>query len=791
MIPSSSYVRNTMPASFQPGEQPLDIVAPTPRPPHSPSWLNPSEALEGSLQSASNTIAAEEDQEEDLPPLRFGRGERPDAEDEPESEDELMPRGGRSVGYQEPTLNLSKPTSPTILKQLQAVSLQDNIHHNSPPTSLPTETHSSSVTHLSEYQHNRQQLPAPTSKAMSPPVTRLAEVNSGEIPFGAGGSPDFSNDLSSAMDSENTDATVADITTDIPTGSTFTNTANHADKDNSMPTTNEEDNTIGECPCHKISSGFVKSTCGICHRTIPALAESDAEFTRLTDDLEQLKRRLEDEQKQTTSEAAELQRLQKKVQDLESALAAKTDDHISVQRDMTILNDKYVDEIEKVAEMQHAKEMVENELEELSRTLFEEANGMVATEARARHQLELTRKHLELELKDAQERLAAETSQLKELKTKMEAMMELSPQSKRSSVNPVDRGSVDLAQLFGLSKVSDPVPQPQEPETAIAIDGHLIQEFKEFVTQSSTVRLAKIHGLPFMRHCQDEDVEPCLRFGSSPRVSAKRLTEGICSNTCYIEEATQEQVKEYERMIQAAQQPPSPARNSMSNKNMLWERLQTQYAMYQAPKGGCQTCGRQGPLSHRYRIAASDEWSFIDRFCRDRLVAVCEFYIFIRNIRSGLYANRAIEDLYSECLRLRLQMFYARSGVLPIMLAELGVDSKSIGNMGPSGEWPEGIQLHGDTSETASIASSTPISTPKTERVGFMSRPQSFGAIDEDDTITNVDEAAEPIDAISRPTTMDETLERVTSESPPTSTLASAGPESTIPSTLVERETPA
>ncbi|KAF9999515.1 Guanine nucleotide exchange factor (GEF) which may activate RAB8A and RAB8B [Entomortierella chlamydospora] len=586
------------------------------------------------------------------------------------------------------------------------------------------------------------------------------------------------------MDSENADTAVADTTTDIPTGTTSINTASHADKDsNNMPTSNE--NTVGECPCHKISSGFAKSTCGICQRSIHALAEYNAERTRLTGDLKQLKRQLEDEQKRTTPEVAELQRLQKKVQDLEGALAAKTDDYINVQRDITILNNKYVDEIEKVAEMQHAKEMVENELEELSRTLFEEANGMVASEARARHQLELARKHLELELKDAQERLATETSQLRELKTKMEAMMESSPQSKRSSVNPVDRrsvGSVDLAQLFGLSKVPDPA--PQEPETEIAIDAHLIREFKEFVTLSSTVRLSKIHSLPFMRHCQDEDVEPCLRFGSNSRVSAKKLTDGICSNTCYIEEATQEQVKEYERMVQAAQQPPSPARNSMSNKNMLWERLQTQYAMYQAPKGGCQACGRQGSLSHRYRIATSDEWSFIDRFCRDRLVAVCEFYIFIRNIRSGLYANRSIEDLYSECLRLRLQMFYARSGVLTIMLAELGVESTSIGNVEPSGEWPEGIQLRDDASETASIASTASISTPKSERVGFMLRSQSFGAIDENDTTTNVDEAAEPIDDISRPKTTDEILESATLESLSKSTLASAGPESTIPPTV-------
>ncbi|KAF9921686.1 Guanine nucleotide exchange factor (GEF) which may activate RAB8A and RAB8B [Linnemannia zychae] len=447
----------------------------------------------------------------------------------------------------------------------------------------------------------------------------------------------------------------------------------------------------GECPCHKVCADLSTRACNICERIIPSLAEAHNEKTLLLEELEQTNIRLAEEQKRASAESIEAEVLRKKVDDLEDALDAKTDEYLSAQRDLAILNDKYVDEIEKVAELQHAKEMVEGELEELSRTLFEEANGMVASEARARHQLELTRKHLELELKDAQERLAAETSQLKELKTKMEAIIDNQPQSKRSSTETATRaGGVDLQQLFGLNKLSVPEPIVEEPATAIAIDGQLMHEFKEFVAQSSTVRLAKIHSLPFMRHCQDEDVEPCLRFGSNPRISARKLTEGICTNTCYIEEATAEQVKEYERMVLAAQQPPSPARNSMSNKNMLWERLQTQYALYQAPKGGCQTCGRSGPLTHRYRLATSDEWNFIDRFCRDRIVAACEFYIFIRNIRAGLYSTRTIEDLYSESLRLRLQMFYARAGVLPIMLSELGVSSQSIGNMGPSGEWPEG-----------------------------------------------------------------------------------------------------
>ncbi|KAF9192426.1 RAB3A interacting protein [Haplosporangium sp. Z 767] len=496
--------------------------------------------------------------------------------------------------------------------------------------------------------------------------------------------------------------------------------------DNNTNDVEKEDGHMDDaCPCYKVFSNLASGTCGICQRVFPDLTDSQKERTLLLEQVEQAKAQLAEEQKRAEAESLEAVSLRKKVEDLEDTLNAKLDDYLSVQRDLSILNDKYVDEIEKVAELQHAKETVESELEELSRTLFEEANGMVATEARARHQLELTRKHLELELKDARERLAAETSQLKELKSKMEAMMDAEPQSKRSSTNPSDRGSVDLAQLFGMNRVSVPEPVSEEPETAIAIDSQLLHEFKEFVAQSSTVRLQKIHSLPFMKHCQEEDVDPCLRFGNNPRISARKLTEGICSNTCYIEEATAEQVKEYERQVLAAQQPPSPARNSMSNKNMLWERLQTQYAMYQAPKGGCQTCGRSGPLSHRYRIATSDEWSFIDRFCRDRMVAVCEFYIFIRNIRAGLYTTRTTEDLYSESLRLRLQMFYARSGVLPIMLSELGVVTQSIGNMGPSGEWPEGIQSRGEGSDAGSVASVTPVTTPKNERAEPMSRSES------------------------------------------------------------------
>ncbi|KAI1313809.1 Golgi reassembly-stacking protein 2 [Mortierella claussenii] len=245
MVSDHSY-RNTMPASFQPGEQPLDIIAPTPRPPHSHSWLNPSEVLEGSLKSESTSIVEQQEPEQDLPPLRFGRGERPDADDEPESEDEFVPRGGRSMPYQEPDILTTPAPSPTILKQLQAVSIQDHHHHhNHQPTtrSVPEAQNSASIQVASQtilssnvpdaskgpqqsprqlqqpqpnepqraFPHDRvapqtrslqQQQPLQSTsqplvgadKPLSPPK-RAEDFNTGDIPFGVGSTSDFASQL--------------------------------------------------------------------------------------------------------------------------------------------------------------------------------------------------------------------------------------------------------------------------------------------------------------------------------------------------------------------------------------------------------------------------------------------------------------------------------------------------------------------------------------------------------------------------------------------------------------------
>ncbi|OAD67211.1 hypothetical protein PHYBLDRAFT_118650, partial [Phycomyces blakesleeanus NRRL 1555(-)] len=118
------------------------------------------------------------------------------------------------------------------------------------------------------------------------------------------------------------------------------------------------------------------------------------------EELADLQNKLGIEQAKISEQLAEIDALGRTLEDVEQRLDAKSEEFAALQSDMELLNDKYVDEIERVAEIQHSKDMVESELEDLSRRLFEEANGMVANEKREKYNLEMAQKHLENQLKE-------------------------------------------------------------------------------------------------------------------------------------------------------------------------------------------------------------------------------------------------------------------------------------------------------------------------------------------------------------------------------------------------------
>ncbi|KAI8335556.1 hypothetical protein BC941DRAFT_472212 [Chlamydoabsidia padenii] len=460
--------------------------------------------------------------------------------------------------------------------------------------------------------------------------------------------------------------------------------------------------TPPSCPCYDIMTSSDPRLCGLCGRVVPVLDNLLKERNTQQDELQSLQQRLYKVQQQIKEQANDMSQLHITAKQTEKELDEKTRAFCALQGDMRLLNDKYVDNIDRVAKIQYSKDMVENELEDLSQRLFEEANGMVANEKREIYHLKVTRQHLENQLKESRDRLAAEEMQLQELRLKMEDMENNSnnKSNRNSGMNYISnsssssnrnsngsmgtlggltelegsdvRGIKDLAGLFPGHALQY---QDTNKDSLLDMDTMLLDEFIDFAKLQTSIPLKKIHNIPFMKHCQMEDVDPCLRFGAQSRLSSRKMNEAILMDTCFIEDTP------YGFAEEQAKRPVDMPLKISAGKYMLWELFSTSGQM--GVFTGCQACGKTNNgsfLPYRFRISYFDDWACIDRFCRDRLVAVCEFYVFIRNVRQGYYGTRTVIDLYQEAMRLRLQMFYARLGALPWTIRTLGMKGDKIGS---------------------------------------------------------------------------------------------------------------
>ncbi|KAI9364742.1 hypothetical protein BD770DRAFT_469161 [Pilaira anomala] len=353
----------------------------------------------------------------------------------------------------------------------------------------------------------------------------------------------------------------------------------------------------------------------------------------------------------------------------------QTKDH-QLQRlelDLQTLNQKYVAEIERVGNIQHEKDLVEHELEDFSRNLFEEANAMVSIEKRARWQVEN-------ELAQTQEQLLAEREQLHELRLRLTREDDHAEETVKSRIINTShniRAQMDLEELHGIQHCDtitnsnnnnnnnnddDTIPLCN----STTIDKIQLDSFREYISASKNLQpLKKLNQTSFMKHCLAEDIEPCLRFGLQSKLSIKKMISYLSRQPCFIE-SNQGNLQLQQQQQQQQQQKP------------LWERFSSAHVLLNS----CSACGNTSQsisLNYRFKLDENENWLPIDQFCRDRLVAVCEFFVFIRNIQLGLYSDRTVQDLYAENIRLRLQMFYSRMGALPVVLNDLGLDPNQIG----------------------------------------------------------------------------------------------------------------
>lgn len=464
------------------------------------------------------------------------------------------------------------------------------------------------------------------------------------------------------------------------------------------------------------------------------------------------------ERKEEQGAAAEAQKsaeeLHSRIAHLERENAGLQQECVSLGARIEDLHGKLLDQSEVNGELKQAKQALSDEIMELTKALFEEANGMVAAEAKARAHLEGTRRNLEAELKVTKEHLRLEKLQLFELRNRMHSLecsgkettavayaaaTTVSPPFS-SPVHAVFDKSRYLA-ILQLKYFKDLLPSHRfdsrtkydGPSSAIwddiiskGLDRELFRSFAKFVEQCGELDDAAFLAHPLIRKIYDFEVTPCLTFEFKPKPFLARVVSAMLCNTCTIERirtksastlpapashSRQSSLSGYSvadlqmddpnalqlsSPVKSAASPP-PAPHEPANRlrgivshftasvSSLPETLlanmqsgsSTEASDPLAPplSAGetakyCCLCGRtssldatgHAPLAFRVRLSDLDPWMSIDGDCRQRLVAVGHYFTFLRHLRSGLFFNRPVIDLYYDLLHFRRNMFYTRLG---------------------------------------------------------------------------------------------------------------------------------
>ncbi|KAI9594187.1 hypothetical protein BDF19DRAFT_138020 [Syncephalis fuscata] len=385
-------------------------------------------------------------------------------------------------------------------------------------------------------------------------------------------------------------------------------------------------------------------------------------------------------------------------------------------------SEKLVVETRRRGELENAKASIEAQLEDLSRTVFEEAQKMVVDERRARAEAERKRDSYFArvqELQDVEQMLKAQLNDLKRMMEKAMSTVSATEQQQQqqsngdqnntaiASTTDSNSGTTDVAtqkpsltvarhaahgsiaslgslpstdSAYGSDINSPTVTSFIDPVAALLafeLKGRRYTDFEEFyrlcLREANVLNIGYSNGIPnktlvetaslavepvttgnskFLRRCQNDDVEPCVRFDRAGYFLQRKIHTGVQSGTLILEPVAL-----------------SDARQLFAYQTMLTSPGST----FQPPCTLCE-CPCPPESSHRLFLegerdattrqndTTSQSQRLICADCRLRLVSACEFWAYVRLMRRGLIRAKP-EQIYHDILRHRMRMFLARVGV--------------------------------------------------------------------------------------------------------------------------------
>ncbi|EMP32027.1 Guanine nucleotide exchange factor for Rab-3A [Chelonia mydas] len=264
---------------------------------------------------------------------------------------------------------------------------------------------------------------------------------------------------------------------------------------------------------------------------------------------------------------------------------------------------------EECERLSKVREQLEQELEELTASLFEEAHKMVrdanTKQAASEKQLREARGKIDM--------LQAEVTALKTLvitSTPSSPNRELHPQlqSPSKAVFRKGHGRNKSASSAVVAATSQSLPLESVSNECKEVDSILFAEFQAW-KESPTLE----KSCSFLERIYREDVGPCLDF--TKQELSELVREAVERNTLTIEPV-------------ATQALPVVKVSAMEcgGPNGFRSQIVTK----------CALSGLSRACKHRIKLGDSGNYYYISPSCRARITAVCNFFTYIRYIQQGL-----------------------------------------------------------------------------------------------------------------------------------------------------------
>ncbi|XP_077066103.1 guanine nucleotide exchange factor for Rab-3A isoform X2 [Siphateles boraxobius] len=280
---------------------------------------------------------------------------------------------------------------------------------------------------------------------------------------------------------------------------------------------------------------------------------------------------------------------------------------------------------EECVRLSHVRNQLEQELEELTASLFEEAHKMV-------REANVKQAAAEKQLKEAQGKidvLQAEVSALKTLvltSTPSSPNRQLHPQllspgSSRSRGHTRNKSASGALQLQTEPLPTDAATNREDRE----MDSVLFAEFLSWKDKPGLDRSSA-----FISRVFREDIGPCLSFTCS------ELSQSV---QCAVEN------------------------NSLTIEPVAMSSLPTVKDIECGGPNKCALSGMSRPCRHRIKLGDKENYYYISPSSRARITAVCNFFTYIRYIQQGL-VRQDVQQMFWEVMRLRREMSAAKLGYI-------------------------------------------------------------------------------------------------------------------------------